>query len=197
MVIILILLLIVIAPLLLFVILGGIFYAIDAFLDLPYVATKKDKIGTIIKLAKIKHGETVVDLGCGDGRLLFAAAKLGAFAIGYEVNPFLVLWTRIKAYFGHLRGVRVHLEGGISPAQVRDLITVKRRDLWRADLSAADVIFVYGRKHTMKKFQDFVFGNAKKGARIIVNTEKTVPFPTKKPIKSENGILLYIVKPIG
>lgn len=183
MVIILILLLIVIAPLLLFVILGGIFYAIDAFLDLPYVATKKDKIGTIIKLAKIKPHETVVDLGCGDGRLLFAAAKLGAFAIGYEVNPFLVLWARIKVYFG--------LGSGISPAQVRDLIIVKRRDLWRADLSVADVIFVYGRKNTMKRFQDFVFQNAKKGTRIIVNTEKTVPFPAKKPIKSENGILLY------
>ena len=52
---------------------------------------KKEAVSTIIKLAQIKKNETVVDLGSGDGRLLFASAKKGAYAIGYELNPFMVL----------------------------------------------------------------------------------------------------------
>src|SRR3989344_831629 len=80
------------------VILAGLFFTIDTFLDLPYVATKKEKIETIIKLAQIKPHETAIDLGSGDGRLLLAAAQKGARAIGYEINPFLVLLTRVKTF---------------------------------------------------------------------------------------------------
>jgi len=96
--------LVIIIILLLTIILLGIFFTIDTFLDLPYVATKRDKIETIIKLAQIKPKETVVDLGSGDGRLIFAAARAGAHAIGYEINPFLILLTQIKAILFHPRG---------------------------------------------------------------------------------------------
>lgn len=159
---------------LLFVILMGFFYAIDVFLDLPYVATKKDKVKIIIKLANIKKGETVVDLGSGDGRLLYKSAELGAYAIGYEINPFLIALTNVRR---NLKGLG-------------NEILIKRQNLWRADLKIADVIFVYGRKKTMKRFQDFVYKNAKKGTRIIVNTN---PFPDKKPTKTEDKTFLYIV----
>src|SRR3990167_3267249 len=162
------LILLIIVFLFLLIILFSFFFAIDVFLDLPYVATKKEKVGTIIKLANIKRGETVIDLGSGDGRLLFAAAQKGAKAIGYEVNPYLVLFTKVKAKI--LRENRV---------------VVKKQSLWQADLKKANVIFVYGRGKTMKRFEDFVFKNARKGTRIIVNTDLTKPFPTKKPTKSE------------
>ena len=171
------LILLIIVFLLLLIILFSFFFAIDVFLDLPYVATKKEKVGTIIKLANIKRGETVIDLGSGDGRLLFAAAQKGAKAIGYEINPFLIFLTKLKSQF--------------SPPQVRDLILTKRQNLWHTDLAVADVIFVYGRKKTMPRFEKFIYQNAKRGARIIVNTDKTKPFPNKKPLKSGNGIFLY------
>jgi len=58
----------------------------------------------------------------------------------------------------------------------------------KVDLSIADVIFVYGRKKTMQKFEDFAYKKAKKGTRIVVNTNR---FPNKKPLKSNNGIFLY------
>ena len=163
------------------IILMGIFFTIDTFLDLPYVATKRDKIETIIKLAQIKPKETVVDLGSGDGRLLFAAVRSGARAIGYEVNPFLVLLTQIKTRLFHPRGENSSHLGGVF---------VKRQNFWKADLAAADVIFVYGRAKTMPKFEDFVDKSAKRGTRIIVNTN---PFSNKKPQKAENGIFLYRV----
>src|SRR3989338_7970465 len=157
-------LLIIVAIFLLLVILVGVFYAIDIFLDLPYVATKGEKIETIIKLAQIKKGETVVDLGSGDGRLLFAAARAGARAIGYEINPFLIVLTRIKSHLLLLRARRSNPSTRHSGERSDSIIdsgqarmtgrgVVKRQNLWRADLKIADVIFVYGRRKTMPKFE--------------------------------------------
>lgn len=167
-------LLLLVTFLLLFVIVSFFMLAFDLFLDLPYVATERKKIETIIKFAHIMKGQIVVDLGSGDGRLLFASARKGANAIGYELNPFLIALTSLHA---KLKGLS-------------NRVSVKRENLWKADLKVADVIFVYGRKKTMQKFEDFVYEKATKGARIIVNTNR---FPNKKPIKSENGVFLYIL----
>lgn len=157
------------------VIAAFVFFAIDLFLnELPYVATKKEKISTIMKLASIKKGETVIDLGAGDGRLLFESVKKGAFSVGYELNPYLVYLVKIHA---KMKGLS-------------KLIKIKKENLWNADLNNADVIFVYGRKKTMQKFQNFVYKNAKKGTRLVVNDN---PFPSKKPIKVENKVYLYKV----
>ncbi|KKR50806.1 MAG: hypothetical protein UT84_C0006G0008 [Candidatus Curtissbacteria bacterium GW2011_GWA1_40_16] len=172
-----ILILILVAIVLVILILAFALFSVGLFFELPYVATKEDKVKTIIKLAGIKKGETVIDLGSGDGRLLFAAAKLGATAVGYELNPLLVIITTLRA---RIMGLSKN-------------VIVKKRSLWEADLKTADAVFVYGRKHTMKRFEDFVYKNCKKGTRITVNSDKTVAFPSKKALKSENGIFLYRV----
>lgn len=165
--------LLIIAFMLLFLTLSVTMLLSDLFLDLPYVATDRNKIDTIIKFAQIKKGQTVVDLGSGDGRLLFAAAQEGAYAIGYELNPLLIAITLIHT---KLKGLS-------------NQIDVRRQNLWKADLKVADAIFVYSLKRDIQKFEDFVYQNAQKGTRIVVNTN---PFPNKQPIKSQNGIFLYI-----
>jgi len=167
-------LLLLVTFMLLLVILTLFMLAFDLFLDLPYVATERKKIETIIRLANPKKGETVVDLGSGDGRLLFASAQNGAVAIGYELNPFLIALTLVHAKLKGLKG----------------LVKVKKENLWKSDLKVADVVFVYGRKKQMPKFEDFVYQNTQKGTRIVVNTNA---FPNKKPIKAENGVFLYIL----
>ena len=52
----------------------------------PFVPTSRATLKKMMRLAKIKHGERVYDLGCGDGRLVRAAAEAGATATGYEVS---------------------------------------------------------------------------------------------------------------
>ena len=197
----LIFLLILVAFLLLLILFGFFIYIFDAFLELPYVATKRNKVSTIIELASLKKGETTVDLGSGDGRLLFASAQKGAKAIGYELNPLLVYLTRLKVFFLSLRGAK--RRGNLKPNKDRhgnknDLamtswgsVKVYRSDLWKADLRTADVIFVYARQGTMKRMEDFVYKFARKGSRIVVNTDLTKSFPTKKPIKKKDGAYLY------
>ena len=127
-----------------------------------------------MELAKAKEGETLVDLGSGDGRLLVESAKRGAHAIGYEINPFLVFVTIIHA---KLRGVR-------------DCVKVYQSDFWKADLAIADVVLVYAMRKTMPRFETFLYKNCKKGTRIVVNTN---PFPGKKPEKEKDGLYLYKV----
>src|SRR3989344_5907578 len=166
--------LIIIPLVLLLIILIGVFYTIDVFLDLPFVATNRHQIETIIKLASIKKNETVIDLGSGDGRLLFAAARVGAKSIGYELNPFLIALTLIHTKLKGL-GNQVWLE---------------RQSMWKADLKVADVIFVYSLKKSIQKFEEFVYKNARPGTRIVVNLH---PFPNKKPVKVGNNIYLYQV----
>lgn len=164
--------LICVAVSLLFVITMGIFYFIDLFLELPYVGAKKDSIENIMKLANIKKGETIIDLGSGDGRLLFKVATLGAFASGYEINPFLLLISRLKK---KIKGLGKQ-------------VTINNQSMWQADLKIADIIFVYSLVKKMQKFEDFIYKNAKKGTRIIVNTN---PFPNKKHQKVLGKIYLY------
>ena len=146
----------------------------DLLLELPYVGTNRKKIETIMKFAQLKKGQTVVDLGSGDGRLLIASAQQGAFAIGYEINPIFIFLSKFKS---KARGVSDHIK-------------IYQQSLWKADLKVADVIFVYALRKSMKKFEDFIYKNAQPDTRIIVNTN---PFPNRKPIKFENGIYLYIV----
>jgi len=165
--------LLLVALALVLVILMGVFYFIDLFFEVPYIATKRNKIPTIVKLAAPKKNETVIDLGAGDGRLLFAFAKVGAKAIGYELNPFLILKTNL---FIKLRNIKN--------------ITYKKENFWDCDLKVADIIIVYAMRRSMQKFEDFVFKNAKKGTRVIANTN---PFPNKNPKIQKDNIFLYII----
>jgi Xaa-Pro aminopeptidase len=60
----------------------------------PFVLTGSRTVKTMTALANIQPGEKAADLGSGDGRILIAIARAGAEAHGYEINPFLVLWSR-------------------------------------------------------------------------------------------------------
>ncbi len=57
-------------------------------LDVPYVPSPNEVVETMLKLAEVKATDTVVDLGCGDGRIVvMAAERFGAKGIGYDLNP--------------------------------------------------------------------------------------------------------------
>ena len=79
----------------------------------------------MLKLAAIKPGEKVYDLGCGDGRVAFAAADQGADATGLEISPVIFFWAWLNKIIKK------------SPAQI------KFRDFLLVNLSPADKIFLY------------------------------------------------------
>lgn len=122
-------------------------------------------------VAEIKPGEFLIDIGSGDGRILFAAAKRGARCLGIEINPILVLYTKLRAWL-----------------TAASAVSVKRTNLWDADISEADILTVYMVPIYMQKLKLKVQAEMKPGARILAAVH---PFPDWEPVVMDANIFLY------
>src|SRR5258708_23317878 len=71
-----------------------IVWMIPVLHDPVFVPTTDEKLQMMLKLAQVKPGQKVADLGSGNGKILIAVAKLGAEVHGYETSPFLVCQSR-------------------------------------------------------------------------------------------------------
>lgn len=60
----------------------------------PYVPTLRDNMMAAFDLLDLRPGETLIEVGSGDGRMLLEAARRGYHAVGYELNPLLVILSR-------------------------------------------------------------------------------------------------------
>lgn len=138
----------------------------------PFVGSKPDAVGAMAGLAAFGPGETFVDLGAGDGRLLVVAAKAGCDAVGYEINPFLVLRSVVAA--------RRH---GLS-----DRVRARWADFWKADLSGADVVAIFGFSTIMDRFRRKCEAELKPGARVISFRYRV---PGWVPSDERGGVFLY------
>jgi ribosomal protein L11 methylase PrmA len=93
-----------------------------------FVPTPQDVVDKMLELAKIKKDETVYDLGCGDGRIVVTAARTyGCKAYGCDVDPECVKlsWANVEKH------------------GVGKLVTIEHKDLFKLDLSGADVVTLY------------------------------------------------------
>ena len=102
-----------------------------------YFPTPAATVKKMLDLAKVKPKDTVIDLGSGDGRILIAAARRRATAIGYEIDPVLARQSRLL----------------IAKANLSHLTSVKCKSLWRADLNQATVITLYLFPRFMNRLQ--------------------------------------------
>lgn len=143
-----------------------------------YFPTSPRSVAAMLKLAEVKPGDKLVDLGSGDGRILIAAAKVGAEAVGYEINPMLVRRSRRA-----IARARVGAGSGSGGT------TVHWEDFWRVDLSQFDIVIVYGIPYIMKKLQHKLERELRPGTKIISNA---FVFPGWKPVAQDRKILLYI-----
>lgn len=133
----------------------------------PFVPTSNPAVSVAIKLAKLKKGDTIIDLGSGDGRILFAAAKQGATAIGYEINPFLVLYTNIRAKLSKNNRVKA-----------------KWKNFWTSSFHEADAVFVYLLPWKMKALEKKLIRELETGSRVVSNS---FIFPHLKPLDSDTS----------
>ena len=69
---------------------------IPLIIGAPFEPSKDDRIKSILKLASPKKKDRIVDLGSGDGRIVIVFAEKGYESHGYEINPWLVLYSIIK-----------------------------------------------------------------------------------------------------
>ncbi|MCY2993144.1 MAG: 50S ribosomal protein L11 methyltransferase [Planctomycetota bacterium] len=96
--------------------------------DVVYVGTPHDVVAKMLELAKVTKADLVYDLGCGDGRIVVAAAKkYGCRGVGFDVNP-----VRVREAEENLR------RNG-----VEKLVTIRPQDIFTVDLRQVTVVTLY------------------------------------------------------
>ena len=150
----------------------GILYVLPFFFGAPYVKSSDKRTKIVMKLLDPKKGEKIVDLGSGNGKILFEIAARGATAYGYEINPLLVWRTRWQAKrLGIDKNVKVYW-----------------KSFWDVDLARFDKIFLYQITYVMPGLEKKLKSELKPGTRIVSNYFK---FPNMKPAKNDGDIYVY------
>lgn len=128
---------------------GSIFLFI--FSHAPYVPTRRRELERLMKLANIKAGERVYDLGSGDGKVVLSAAERGARATGIERQPLLVFLSRWRA---RRRGLG-------------DLATFVTGNFFKKDLSDAQVVCCYLLPQAMQRLKAKFERELRPGTRVV------------------------------
>jgi predicted RNA methylase len=118
----------------------------------PYVPSPEAVVIRMLELAEIKPGETLYDLGCGDGRILILAAqRFHANAVGIELSEKLVR----------------HAEAQAAQLGLQQRIKVIQGDMREADLRGADVVTMYLSRQTNEQLKPILKSQLKAGARVV------------------------------
>jgi SAM-dependent methyltransferase len=143
----------------------------------PWVPSSLTSVQQMLDLAEVKPDELVYDLGCGDGRIVVTAAlRYKAQAVGIELDPLRWLWCQIL----------------VTVLGLRDKIRIEYGDLFKQDLSDADIIICYLLPNTNKKLQDKLLRELRPGTRVVSNT---FLFPGVKEAAQKGKTRLYLFSP--
>jgi SAM-dependent methyltransferase len=154
-----------------------VFLAADRAPDVRFVATPEEVVEKMLEVAKITKKDVVYDLGCGDGRIVCAAArKYGCKAVGIDIDP-----ERIKDS---------EKNKALLPKDVQKRVTFRKQDLFKVDLREATVVMLYLRPQLnvklipqLKKLKD--------GSRIVSHNWDM------KGVKPDEGFPIKVKKKDG
>ncbi len=144
-------------------------FAAAVMFGAPYVPILKKEVDPILEALELKPGQTLIDLGCGDGRLLKAAAKRGIKGVGYEINPWLFIAAKINCWS-------------------QPKITIRFGNFWRVQLPEADAIFVFLIEHYMGKLEQFLAKQLKRPTRVVSYIYK---LPTRHAQSEGRNFFVY------
>ena len=157
----------------------------------PFVPSPQDVVEKMLELAKVKKADLVVDLGCGDGRIVVTAArKYGCKSIGYDLDKECLR----KA------------EESVGKNQLGDQVRIIREDIFNVDLSQVDVVTLYLWPSANEKLIPQL-EKMKPGSRIVAHAiaipgvvpDRVIPFTSQDdgqerklylwtlPLKKEQG----------
>jgi predicted RNA methylase len=118
----------------------------------PYVPSPLEVVDRMLTLAEVSRNDVVYDLGCGDGRIVIAAArKFGARGVGVDIDP-----QRINESIANAR-----------KAGVEKLVTFKLQDAMKTDISEATVVTLYLLSFANVQLRPILEKQLKPGARIV------------------------------
>ncbi len=142
----------------------------------PFLPTLSPKVAAALDLLDLKPGQTLIELGSGDGRVLKAAAQRGLKVVGFELNPLLVIYSRMVTW------------------RYRKQVKIYWTNFWRRRWPPADGVFVFLLQPYMEKLDNKIIqeygGKKGKGVKLV---SFAFTINSRKPVKSskKTGLHLY------
>jgi len=159
---------------LLFLLVSALWLVVPALYGVPWVPTREARIRKALQLAKLQPGETLYDLGAGDGRVLLMAAKeFGARAVGIEIGP--VQWA--------LGWLRVWFSGS------RHTVRLRCGNFYKTAIHDADVVFVYLTSSQTSRLAKKLEQELQTGARVV---SIAADFPGWQPVQVDREFVIFL-----
>jgi SAM-dependent methyltransferase len=121
--------------------------------DVPFVVSAEPVVEAMLDLAGVRGGDVLYDLGCGDGRIVIAAAGRGARATGIDIDP-------MPLYFARTNARR-------AGAEVERRVRFARGDFFQADLRDATVVTLYLSPEVNQRLLPKLLDELAPGSRIV------------------------------
>ena len=155
-------------------------FLLTIFRGAPYVPTrKKDLQRAFTKLYPLTKKDFVVDIGSGDGVVLRHAAALGARAMGYELNPILVLISRL---LNRRYGQQTE---------------TKLADFWYTKLPPeTTLVYTFGESRDIKRMYEHVAKEATRLQKPLYFMSYGFEVKDKVVFKSDKSFYLYEIAPL-
>lgn len=143
------------------------------FFGAPYLPTLNNQQQAAFDLLKLKKGQTMLELGVGDGKVAIYAAKQGLQVIGYELNPLLFLFSKIRT-FKYRR--QVHIIWG---------------NFWSANWPKVDAAYIFLLPKYMPKLHAKCRRYQHKPLKLV-----SIAFEIEElnPVKAQKSVFLYEYK---
>jgi ribosomal protein L11 methylase PrmA len=146
--------------------------------DIHYVPTPPEVVEEMLRMADIKKGDVLYDLGSGDGRIVIAAAKkYGIRGVGIDIDP-----DRIKE-----AKENAEREG------VSKLVEFRNEDLFEADFHEATVVTLYLLESLNEKLRPKLWRELKPGTRIVSHAFRMGDWEPEKTAEVD-GRMVYFWK---
>lgn len=146
--------------------------------DVPFIPTSEEVVEGMLDLAGVTERDVVYDLGSGDGRIVLAAARRGARAVGVELDADLVAQSRAAA----------------RRAGLQDRATFHHGDLFQADLSEATVVTLYLRSLVNLELRPKLQKDLRPGARIVSHAFKMGDWkPARQTVLGGEALYLWTI----
>lgn len=139
----------------------------------PYLPTKKVQIAVAFELLDLSAGQSLIEIGCGDGRVLLFAAKKGLIVTGYELNPLLVIIAKITNF------------------RYRRQVTVVWGNYWHKKWPSSDAIYCFLLDKYMSRLNKKIITDIKKPVKLA---SYAFQIPEKKHMRVKQGVFLYQYK---
>lgn len=147
-------------------------------LDVPYEPTSPEIVQAMLRLGSVRPGDVVYDLGCGDGRIVIEAARIGARGVGVDLDP-----QRIREARANARA-----------AGVEEKVEFRLGDLFETDVRPATVVMLYLWPEVNLRLRPKLLAELRPGTRVVSHTHDMGDWqPQETAAVSGHRLYLWII----